>query len=149
MRCAECGADLPGEESCTGRFHALLAAEWEHPEAAEMHGLFVLTYHFQHPSLCKPWLRALQKEWMREIFGKGGQWREVLAWPKDRTRRQKDVDRAKERFDGAAQTTAATRPVAGEITVADLPAPGSTGYPSEYPGKVEVWARSVAQNRIH
>ena len=34
MRCAECGADLPGEESCIGRFHALLAAEWEHPEAA-------------------------------------------------------------------------------------------------------------------
>ena len=85
---------------------------------------------------------------MREIFGKGRQWREVLDWPKDRVSRQKDVDRAKERFADAAQATAAGRPVASEMTVADLPAPRSTGYPSEYPGKVEVWARSAAQNRI-
>ena len=62
MRCAECGAELPGEERCKDRFHALLAAEQHHPEAAAMHGLFVLAYHAQHPSLCKPWLRSAHRE---------------------------------------------------------------------------------------
>ena len=36
-----------------------------------MHGLFVLTYYAQHPSLSKPWLRAAQREWLREIFAEG------------------------------------------------------------------------------
>lgn len=148
VRCAECGAELPGEERCKDRFHALLAAEQHHPEAAEMHGLFVLAYHVQHPSLCKPWLRAFQRETLREIFGKGRPWKEVLAWPKDRTRRQEGVDRAKERFSGGPQTPAFGRPVTGETTVADLPTPGSSGYPAEYPDKVESWARSVAECRF-
>ena len=146
MRCAECGAELPGEETCVGRFRALLAAEQEHPEAARMHGLFVLAYHAQHPSTCKPWLRAAQREWMREIFCKGKPWREVLGWPKDRARRQEKVDRAKERFACAAEMPKVDRPAAGEMTVADLPALGSAGYPSEYPGKVVAWAKSVAEN---
>ena len=148
MRCAECGAELPGEETCIARFHALLAAEQEHPEAAEMHGLFVLAYHAQHPSLCKPWLRALQRETLREIFGKGKPWREVLSWPKDRTRRQEAVDRVKERFASAPETPAFGHPVAGETTVADLGTPGSPGYPSEYPSEVESWAKSLAENRF-
>ena len=42
MRCAECGADLPGDETCQDRFHALLLAEQHSREAAEMHGLTVL-----------------------------------------------------------------------------------------------------------
>lgn len=148
MRCAECGAELPGEERCKVRFHALLAAEWEHPEAAATHGLFVLAYHAQHPSLCKSWLRAAHRETLREIFGKGRPWREILAWPKDRTRRQEAVDRVKERFAGAPGTPAFGRPVAGEMTVADLGTPGSPGYPSEYPSEVESWAKSVAENRF-
>ena len=49
MRCVECGADLPGDETCEDRFHALLLAEQHSREAAEMHGLTVLMYHFQHP----------------------------------------------------------------------------------------------------
>jgi hypothetical protein len=32
MRCVECGAELTGAETCLDRFHALLAAEWDHPE---------------------------------------------------------------------------------------------------------------------
>jgi hypothetical protein len=44
--------------------------------------------------------------------------------------------------------TAIGHPVVGEMTVADLGMPGSPGYPSEYPGKVESWARSVAEHRF-
>ena len=113
MKCAECSAELPGEETCINRFHALLAAEQEYPEAATMHGLFVLTYYAQHPSLCKPWLRMSQKETLREIFGKGRSWREVLAWPKDRAFRQGAVDRVKERFRGAPETPVFGHPEAG------------------------------------
>jgi hypothetical protein len=49
MHCSECGADLPGEETCLDRFHALLAAEKPGNEAAQMHGLTVLTFMVQHP----------------------------------------------------------------------------------------------------
>ena len=50
-----CGAVLPGDEGSTARFHLLLAAEQHYPESAAMHGLFVLTYYAQHPSLSKLW----------------------------------------------------------------------------------------------
>jgi hypothetical protein len=148
VRCAECGAELPGEERCNDRFHALLAAEQHHPEAAAMHGLVVLAYHAQHPSLCKPWLRAAHGESLYEIFGEGRPWREVLSWPKDRARRQEAVDRVKERFAAAPETPAFGHPVGGEMTVADLGTPGSPGYPSEYPSEVESWAKSLAENRF-
>jgi hypothetical protein len=149
VRCAECGAELPGEETCIARFHALLAAEWDHPEAAEVHGLLVLAYHTQHPSLCeKLWLRSAQRQALREIFGKGKPWRRVLAWPKNRMRRQESVDRVKERYSGAPPTPVFGHPLTGEMTVADLPAPGSPDYPSEYPDKVESWARSAAEHRF-
>jgi hypothetical protein len=131
------------------RFHVLLAAEQHHPEAAAMHhGLFIFSYYAQHLSLCKPWLREVQRGWMRGIFGEGGDWREVMAWPGDRARRQAAVDRAKERSAGATDTPATGYPVAGEMTVADLGTPGSLDYPSEYPSKVESWARSVAEHRF-
>ncbi len=130
------------------RFHLLLAAEQHHPEAAAMHGLFVLTYYAQHPSLSKPWLRAAQREWLREIFAEGKDWREVLSWPEDRARRQEAVDRAKGRFARAPGVPAIWRePVKGEMTVADLGTPGA-GHPSQYPARVEAWARSVAENRV-
>jgi hypothetical protein len=148
LRCPECEAELPGEERCVDRFHLLLAAEQHHPEAAATHGLFVLTYYAQHPSLSKPWLRAAQREWLREIFAEGKDWREVLSWPEDRTRRQEAVDRTKGRFACAFGLPEVGRPVKGEATVADLGTPGSPGYPSEYPARVEAWARSVAENRV-
>jgi hypothetical protein len=50
-----CGAVLPADEGCTDRFHLLLAAEQHYPDSAAMHGLFVLTYYAQHPSLSKLW----------------------------------------------------------------------------------------------
>ena len=130
------------------RFHLLLAAEQHHPEAAAMHGLFVLTYYAQHPRLSKPWLRAAQREWLREIFGEGVDWTEVLSWPEDRARRQEAVDRAKRTFARAPETPQVGRPVEGEMTVADLGTAGSPGYPSEYPARVEAWARSVAGHRV-
>jgi hypothetical protein len=108
-----------------------------------MHGLSVLTYHAQHPSLSKPWLRAWQCEVMREMYGQGRDWRAVLAWPRYRARRQEAVDRAKSQPAGACGT-----PMVGEATVVDLPAPGSPRYPSEYPAAVEGWARSVAERRF-
>ena len=35
MECGECGAVLPGEETCLERFHALLAAEQDSQEQLE------------------------------------------------------------------------------------------------------------------
>jgi hypothetical protein len=148
LRCPECGSELPGEERCVDRFHLLLAAEQHHPEAAAMHGLFVLAYYAQHPSSSKPWLRAAHREWLREIFGESVDWREVLSWPEDRARRQHAVDRAKARFADAPEMPATGQPVEGEMTVADLGTPGSAGYLSEYPVRVEAWARSVARHRF-
>lgn len=130
------------------RFHALLGAEQDHPEAAAMHALFVLTYYAQHPSLCKPWLRTVQRETMREVFGEGRDWRKALTWPKDRARRQEAVDRVKARYASGLGTPEVGVPGAGEATVVDLPVPGSPQYPSEYPARVETWARSVAQHRF-
>lgn len=148
MRCIECGAELPCGETCLDRFHALLAAEQDHPVATAMHGLFVLTYYAQHPSLCRPWLRGWQGKTMRAVFREGRDWREVLAWPEDRARRQEAVDRAKARYAGDRGTPEVGAPIAGEATVAGLPVPGSPRYPSEYPAQVEAWARSVAEHRF-
>lgn len=148
VRCAECGADPPGTETCKDRFYALLAAEQEYPEAAAMHGLFVLTWYAQHPSLCKPWLRAAQAETVREIFGRGRDWRDVLSWPEDRARRQEAVDRMKARHASDDASPAFGVPIAGEASVADLPTPGSPRFRSEYPAAVEAWAKSMAEHRF-
>ena len=148
MECPECGAILSGDEGCMDRFHLLLAAEQHYSEAAAMHGLFVLTYYAQHPSLSKLWLREYQREVMREIFGQGRDWREVLAWPSSRQRRQHVVDRQKERFADVPETGVFGHPITGEKTVADLSTPGSTGYPSKYPDEVTAWAKSVVNHRF-
>ncbi|MBA2376619.1 MAG: hypothetical protein H0V75_10920 [Rubrobacter sp.] len=148
MRCAECGAELPGEESCADRFHAFLAAEHRYYEAFSMHGLFVLAYHVQHPSLCKPWMRARQRETLREIFVEEKRWREVLSWPKDRRLRQAAVDQLKEQPVGATDTPEVGHPIEGEMTVVDLGSTDSPDFPSEYPQRVESWAASLAEHRL-
>lgn len=139
---------MPGEESCLDRFHALLAAEWEHPEAAAMHGLFVLAYHVQHPSLCKPWMRARQREALREGFVEGRPWRDVLSWPEDRRQRQAAVDRLKDDPVGATDIPEVGRPIEGEMTIVALGLPDSPDYPSEYPQRVEAWAAPLAEHRL-
>lgn len=143
MKCAECGA-----EDCEERYHALLAAEWGHPETAAMHGLFILVYHVQHPSLCKPWIRAAQRDSLREIFAENRDWRAVVAAPKDRRLRQENVAQAKRRFANAPESQATGHPIEGEMTVADIGVPGSPEYLREYPDRVEAWARSVAKHRL-
>lgn len=85
---------------------------------------------------------------MREIFREDLPWQEVLNPPKNRTRRQEAVDRTKERFSDGTETPTIGHPTPGEMTVADLPAPGSPSYPSKYPRAVESWARSVAESRF-
>jgi hypothetical protein len=57
----------PGDEGRMYRFHLLLAAEQHHSEAAVMHGLFVLAYYAQHPSLSKVWLRVAARGHARDI----------------------------------------------------------------------------------
>ena len=78
MTCTECGADLPSDETCRDRFHVLLAAESHNQELARMHGLTVLTYHVQHPSLTKPWYQAWGYEILRRSFGQRQDWWDVL-----------------------------------------------------------------------
>ena len=148
MRCGECGAELPGEETCLDRFHTLLGAEQDHPEAAAMHGLFVLTYHAQHPSRCKPWIQAMHGETLRAVFGESRPWREALAWPNDRMRRQAAVDQLKARHAGDDRAVVVGVPITGEVTVAGLPVPSSPLYPATYPAAVEAWAKSVAEHRF-
>lgn len=161
MRCAECGATLPGAETCEERFHALLAAEVEHEELARMHGLTVLTYHLQHPSRTKPWFQVFGAEVMRRAFADGGDWREALAavagraggYDRDRERwrqvgPQKGWERALNERKAAAGTAmpawVAAGPIAGEATGADLDPAAPTGQDEAILG----WAPSVAEHRF-
>lgn len=160
MRCAECGARLPGGETCEGRFHALLAAETENAELARMHGLTVLTYHLQHPSQTKPWYQLFGAEVMRRAFGGGEDWRDALSvvmgrpggYDRERERwrqvgPQKGWERAlNERKAAAGMQMPAwvvTEPVAGEATVAAVDSAALAGQEARVLG----WARSVAAHR--
>lgn len=138
--CVECGADLPGAETCFDRFHAVLAADHEGiPEAFAAHGLFVMTYHGQHPSRVKPWLWAAHRERMREIFGRGRDWRVVLA----ENRRPGVVDRLK-LATMAEETPVVGEPIVGELTIAEI----DPAIPPGHVERVEAWARSVAEHRF-
>ena len=116
MRCVECGATLPGGETCLDRFHALLVAESDNRELAQMHGLTVLTYHLQHPSRTRPWYQALGYEALRRIFGQGQAWPAVLR----ELGRQDNVDRWKAAVGPALPPEIVAGPVPGELTVADV-----------------------------
>lgn len=140
MRCAECGADLPGEETCLDCFHAVLAADHGGiPEAVAAHGLFVMAYHAQHPSRVKPWQRAAYREAMREIFGQGRDWRAVLT----DNRRPGVIDRLKSTT-FAKETPVVGAPIAGELTIAAI----DPTIPPGHVARVEAWARSVAEHRF-
>ena len=161
MRCAECGAELPGMETCEERFHALLAAEAENAESARTHGLTVLTYHLQHPSRTKPWYWAFGAEVMRRAFGGGEDWRDALATVAgraggyDRSRNRwrqvgprkgwaRAFNERKAAAGAAMPARAAMGPIAGEATAADVDPEAPAGQEEH----VLAWARSVAAQRF-
>lgn len=143
MECNECGAVLPGDETCLDRFHALLAAEQHNAELFRMHGLTVLTYHVQHPSLTKPWYQAAGYDVMRRSFGQGRDWREVLGEGRQYLH-SASFQQWKRNYGPTMAPEIVTTPVPGEMTVADvdLDAPGSQA------AAVLAWGRSVAEGRV-
>jgi hypothetical protein len=147
-RCHECGADSPGDVACLNQFHALLAAEAGNEELRRMHGLTVLTYHLQHPSLTKPWYQHWGREMMRRIFGQGENWQKVLleSHPRGigRQRSAAVVARLKTAGGATMPEWVITHPIPGELTVHAV----DPGPPSGQAAQVESWARSVAEHRF-
>ena len=146
MRCEECGAESVGAETCLDRFHALLAAEAENEELRRMHGLTVLTYHLQHPSLTKPWYQLFGRDVLQRVFERGEAWGDVLMETHPR-RIGRRADAAIARLKAAAGPTmpswVVSHPIAGELTIATID-------PDASPGPVQqvlTWARSVAEQR--
>jgi hypothetical protein len=140
MYCSECGADLPGEETCLDRFHALLGAEKPGNEAAQMHGLTVLTFMVQHPVSggTPAWYPAAGRMMLHEMFGKGRGPFAVFAEMRQRTQDN----------DWRAHVTAAfgagsPGPVPDETTVAAI----DPAVPPGHAARVVAWAWSVAKAR--
>jgi hypothetical protein len=147
MRCSECGADLPDEITCLDGFHALLAAETDNAELRGMHGLTVLTYHLQHPSLTKPWYQRFGKQVMRRVFSDGEDWGDVLMETHPRRigrRADADVARLKATGGSTMPEWVVSRPIAGEMTVTTV----SIEAPAGQAEQVLAWARSVAEHRF-
>jgi Family of unknown function (DUF5946) len=148
MRCEECGADLSSVDSCLARFHTLLAAEADNAELRRMHGLTVLTYHLQHPSLTKPWFQIYGAEVMRRVFAGGENWGDVLLENHPRGVGRRRSAAAIERHKASGGSTmpdwVVTRPVPGELTVATIDPVAPSGQAEQ----VLAWARSVAERRF-
>lgn len=148
MQCQECGAELPTTGACIDRFHALLAAEAHNDELRRMHGLTVLTYYLQHPSLTKPWYQHYGRETMRRIFGQGEDWQAVLLESHPRGVGRQQSAAAIARLKAAGPKTmpdwVVTGPVPGELTVFSVDPEAASGQG----GQIMVWARSVAVNRF-
>jgi hypothetical protein len=148
MRCDECGANPPGETTCLDHFHALLAAETEHADLRGMHGLTVLTYYLQHPSLTRPWYQIYGNEVMRRVFADGENWDDVLmeTHPR-RIGRRADAEIARLKAAGGSTMPAwvITQPLAGELTATAV----SREPPAGQAEQVLAWARSVAEHRFH
>ncbi len=146
--CGECGAALPASGACIDHFHALLAAEVENTELRGVHGLTVMTYYLQHPSLCKPWYLEWSREMVRRIFGDGEPWGSVLLenHPRGVGRQRSAAALAKRKAAGGAEvpTWVVTYPAPGELTVASIDVAASSGQADQ----VEAWARSVAEHRF-
>jgi hypothetical protein len=147
MRCEECGADVPREETCLDRFHALLAAEVENNELRQMHGLTVLTYYLQHPSLTKPWFQVTGAETMRRVFAGGEDWRGVLmeVHPRGvgRQRSAAAVARIKAASGAIMPDWVIAHPMQDELTVANIDPTATAGQADQ----ILNWARSVAECR--
>ena len=147
MRCQECGADPSDDSACLDHFHALLAAEVHNEELRGTHGLTVLIYHLQHPSLTKPWYQVYGRQVMRRAFGAGEDWGDVLmeSHPR-RIGRRADAEVARLKAAGGSTMPGwvVTRPIAGESTVTTV----SPEAPSGQAAQVLAWAKSVAEHRF-
>jgi len=146
MRCDECGAEFSGDETCLARFHALLAAEVDNEELRQMHGLTVLTYHLQHPTLTKPWYQNFGAGVLQRVFGQGDDLGEVLMETHPtRIGRRADagIARLKAAGGSAMPNWVVTHPIAGELTIATIDPDPSPG-PAQ---QILAWARSVAEHR--
>ena len=147
MRCGECGAEIAGDETCLARFHSLLAAEVDNEELGRMHGLTVLTYHLQHPSLTKPWFQLFGADVFQRVFGQGEDWGNVLMETHPR-RIGRRADLAVARLKAAGGSTmpdwVVSHPIAGELTIATIDPDASSG-PAQ---QILAWARSVAEYRV-
>jgi hypothetical protein len=107
-----------------------------------MHGLTVLTYHVQHPSLTKPWYQVTAYDAMRRFFGEGRSgedWLQIMKyeWTQNKVR---DIKAA---GPSVMPPEIVTSPVAGEMTIADI----DPDIPPGHSERVLAWARSVAQGR--
>ena len=148
MRCDECGAELPSSETCLDRFHALLAAEADSEALRQMHGLTVLTYYMQHPTLTKPWYQIFGAEAFQRIFGQGEPWLDVLLEEHPRgVGRRRSAAAITQRKANAGKTMppwVITQPIPGELTVTAIDLNAASGQAQQ----VLDWARSVAANRV-
>ena len=150
MLCQECGANLPGEESCLDRFGALLAAErdaaGEITAAFTVHGLLVMTFYLQHAGgigYTKRWMVDGAERALRQIFQEGRDHAEVLP-AGQRVSRQKAAAKAKAAPDANEPITKIVGPLEGELTIATLDPANLTGHVE----RVIAWARSVAEHRV-
>jgi hypothetical protein len=146
--CGECGSALPASGACIDHFHILLAAEVASLELRGVHGLTVMTYSLQHPSLCKPWYLDWGRETMRRVFRDGEPWNSVLLeeHPRGVGRQRSAAALAKRKSEGSAKMPdwVVKQPVADELTVTSIDGAATDGQAAQ----VEAWARSVSEHRI-
>lgn len=128
VKCHECGAVLPGPESCAHRFERLLARDNTDPEARAVHGLMVAAYLTQHPSDVRagtPGMKQMRLRALHEATRPGADAHAVLReWA---TRRARTVEPL------PAQ-------LFGETTIASIDPEAKNGHAE----RVRAWALSVA-----
>lgn len=138
---------MPAGATCIEQFHALLAAEATNDELRRMHGLTVMTYFLQHPSLSKPWYQVWGRETTRRIFGQGEDWRTVLLeeHPRGVGRQRAAAMTAARKAAGPAAMPdwVIAKPISGELTIRAVDPDAAAGQEAQ----VLAWARSVARHR--
>jgi hypothetical protein len=150
MRCRECGAELPGDETCLDRFGALLAAEIDDEgnmtEAWKAHGLTVMTFYLQHAGgsgYTKRYMVEAAEKAMRQIFEEGRDQADILPVGQ-RAARQRAVAEMKAAPGAHDPITTIIGPLPGELTIATLDPANLNGHFE----RVMAWARSVAEHRV-
>jgi hypothetical protein len=112
-----------------------------------MHGLTVLTYHLQHPSLTKPWYQVYGARVMWRVFAQGEHWADVLMETHPRRigrRADAAVARLKAGGPPSMPEWVIAQPIAGELTIASI----ALDAPAGQAAQILVWARSVAEHRF-